>query len=64
MNAYKWYTLRGDLNLILMIGRKSVVPLSEFVNGENAVNMTEIGTVTAIENANLDNNSDDTKANE
>ena len=35
-----------------------------FVNGENIVNMTEIGTVTfqAAENANLDNNSDDTKA--
>lgn len=43
---------------------KISVPLSEFVNGENAVNMTEIGTVTfqAAENANLDNNSDDTKA--
>ena len=40
------------------------VPLSEIVNGENDVNMTEIGTVTfqAAENANLDNNSDDTKA--
>mgnify|MGYP000860033255 CR=1 FL=1 len=43
---------------------KISVPLSEFVNGENIVNMTEIGTVTfqAAENANLDNNSDDTKA--
>jgi hypothetical protein len=43
---------------------KISVPLSEFVNGENAVNMAEIGAVTfqAAENANLDNNSDDTKA--
>ena len=43
---------------------KISVPLSEFVTGENIVNMTEIGTVPfqAAENANLDNNSDDPKA--